>query len=327
MQVRLVAMVLLSMGCASSSTPYREPPRSNGPLRVLAAEPDIELRTSASTFRKTSERELLEQAWAADIVYLGEKHDNPEHHRLQARLLAALVERGARPRVVMEMIDAEQQPIVDRVRAREGDLRMHLLALRSELEWDRSGWPGFVYYAPIFEIALRASLPIVAGGVSRAWIKRLAGMGEPVSAAERTALGLDRALPDAQQALLQREIADAHCGVLPPSALAPMADAQRARDVALARAALVRTEPAAPGPRSVVIAGAGHVRTDRGAPWYAAALEPSVRQLSIAFVESAGPAATEERPFDARWLTERANADEDHCAGLKERMRPAAIVR
>ncbi len=307
---RVAAVALWSVGCASSVEPAQR--GTSSPLRALAAEPDIEQRGA-----KLSERALLDQAWTSDIVYLGEKHDNPEHHRLQARVLAALVERGARPRLVMEMIDTEQQPIVDRLLAQSGDLPTRLLAVRRELGWDRSGWPDFGYYAPLFAVALQAKLPIVAGNVPRAWIKRLAGMGEPVGAVDRAALGLEQALPEAQFVALQHELAEAHCGMLPASALAPMADAQRARDVALARAALVAGDPSASGPRSVVIAGAGHVRTDRGAPWYAATLEPGVRQLSIAFVEAGAQGAA----TDTQWKTERANADEDHCAQLKTRLR------
>ena len=51
---------------------------------------------------------MADIAAARDFVLLGEKHDNPDHHRLQAWMIDALVARGRRPAIAMEMLDAEQ---------------------------------------------------------------------------------------------------------------------------------------------------------------------------------------------------------------------------
>jgi hypothetical protein len=42
-------------------------------------------------------------------VLLGEKHDNVDHHALQAQLLDAMREGGRRPAVAFEMLDASAQ--------------------------------------------------------------------------------------------------------------------------------------------------------------------------------------------------------------------------
>src|SRR5215831_17329771 len=39
----------------------------------------------------------LETVGAARVVLLGEKHDNPDHHRLQARVVQSIVARGRHP--------------------------------------------------------------------------------------------------------------------------------------------------------------------------------------------------------------------------------------
>ncbi|HEY3190091.1 MAG TPA: ChaN family lipoprotein, partial [Solirubrobacteraceae bacterium] len=44
----------------------------------------------------------------ARYVLLGEKHDNPDHHALQARLLRALTAAGRRPAVAFEMLTPVQ---------------------------------------------------------------------------------------------------------------------------------------------------------------------------------------------------------------------------
>src|SRR6266480_2784062 len=43
---------------------------------------------------------------ARRFVLLGEKHDNPDHHRLQAWVVGALIAAGRRPAVAFEMFRA-----------------------------------------------------------------------------------------------------------------------------------------------------------------------------------------------------------------------------
>ena len=50
----------------------------------------------------------IRAAEKATYLALGEKHDNPDHHRLQARIVAAMAASGRRPAVVFEMIDARR---------------------------------------------------------------------------------------------------------------------------------------------------------------------------------------------------------------------------
>src|SRR5262249_11227032 len=45
---------------------------------------------------------MLERLSRAKFVLVGERHDNPDHHRLQAKVIAELVARGRRPAVVLE---------------------------------------------------------------------------------------------------------------------------------------------------------------------------------------------------------------------------------
>ncbi len=45
----------------------------------------------------------------ANVVLLGETHDNPLHHDIQQRLLKARIASGARPALLMEQLDSESQ--------------------------------------------------------------------------------------------------------------------------------------------------------------------------------------------------------------------------
>ena len=164
--------------------------------------------------------------WAADIVFLGEQHDNPDHHARQAQRVAALAPRA----VVWEMLTPEQ---ADRVTP---ELRVDPVALEAALGWAEAGWPDFTWYYPIFQAAPEAQ--IVGAAVPREAARSAMADVAGTFGAEAAIYGLDAPLPEAQQAdrlALQRA---AHCGALPEEMLPMMVDVQRLRDATLARAAL-----------------------------------------------------------------------------------------
>src|SRR4029434_10993771 len=61
---------------------------------------------------------LVARLVASRYVLLGERHDNPDHHVLQAKLIRAMVEAGRRPAVGFEMLATDDAPAVVRYLAR-----------------------------------------------------------------------------------------------------------------------------------------------------------------------------------------------------------------
>jgi uncharacterized iron-regulated protein len=271
--------------------------------------------------RFVTEAQLLERVKPARFVLLGERHDNPDHHRLQARVLTQLVTAGRKPAVVLEMLEAEQQPLVDDYRARPD---ASAAAFGAAVAWEKSSWPAYAEYQPIFEAAFAANLPIVAGNLAHSTARSLVKQGLAALPPERVqTLRLDQRLPEASENELIEELRASHCGHLPEAMLAPMALAQHARDAQMARALL--DAPAAAG--AVLIAGAGHVRRDRGVPYYLALGAPQAPLVSIAFleVEHGVDDAAKYVPntagglpvYDFVWFTPR-RSDEDPCAAFRK---------
>lgn len=259
-------------------------------------------------------------------VLLGEKHDNPDHHALQARLLRAMVLAGNKPVVAFEMFDGDDQPAI------ESSRREHprdAAALATAVSWDKSGWPPWADYAPIAQAALDADLPIVATGLPRSRMTAMMKPAAPAPAADGGAPAaepLDEGTPltAEQEASLRDELRESHCGHLPESRVGAMLRFQRARDAAMANALIAATN-AAHRADAVLIAGTGHTRRDRGAGRDLLARDPKRPLVSVAFAEvEAGktdPAAYASRwnasaiPFDFVWFTPRAT-DEDPCAAF-----------
>ncbi len=280
--------------------------------------------------RLISRVELVERLSRARFVLLGERHDNPDHHALQAAAIDGLVGAGRRPAVSFEMIPSDQAPaLAQATAAPEASAEQ----VRAAVRWDESGWPPFAIYAPVFEAVLRARLAIVAANLPVAQAKAIAREGLAALDRELTArLALDAPLPAGERAELLDELRRGHCGHGDERMLARMASVQNARDAAMADAML-----AAGGDGAVLVAGAEHVRRDRGVPVWLGRRAPEAAVASVGFVEVHGADADprgqldlragEAVPFDFVWFTARID-DVDPCDRYRrelERLGPPRV--
>jgi uncharacterized iron-regulated protein len=250
-------------------------------------------------------------------VLLGEVHDNGEQHALRVAALRQRIAEGVRPALAFEQFDRDRQADIDRVRQDSPGDADALIAAVGARNWD---WK---HYRPFVQIALDHDLPIVAANLSRADAMKVAASGWDgiFDASTQATLGLDR-LPAEFVEAHERAVARGHCDLLPASALAPMARAQIARDIVLARS--LRPYLA----RGVVLlSGNGHVRKDIGVPvWLSADERRDVLSIGLLERESEKAildAAEHSAQFDV--VIETAAAERpDPCAALRKRLQPVA---
>jgi uncharacterized iron-regulated protein len=235
----------------------------------------------------------------ADIYVLGEVHDNPAHHLMQAEIVARV-----RPTaLVFEMLTPSQAA------ASEGVDRSDASALDAAFGWEAAGWPPFAMYAPIFAGAPDAT--IIGAALTRDVLMEAAAQdaasvfGEASGAFGLTPL--DAADLDARVA----EQAEAHCGAMPAEMLPGMVEVQRLRDATFARAAIDAFD--AGGGPVVLITGTGHARTDRGVPAYIRKARPDLTVWALGQVEGAPEAG--DPPYDAVVVTDPVERD-DPCAAF-----------
>lgn len=257
------------------------------------------------------ETALFAEAAAARWVLLGEKHDNAEHHRLQARVVDALGRAGRRMAVVWEMAEPEQADALKNARLDTvGDLG-------KALDWEGRGWPAWADYQPIAEAALRHDMPMLPGKPSRALVRSVS-RGEALPAELAARLDTAPPYPAGVEAALLAELAESHCGALPPTALAPMARVQRLWDAWMADSMRAATAPPLSADGAVLIAGGGHVRADRAVPRHLpdGAAGGSVTVEMVEVVDGWDTAtdypAFDPRRFDYVWFTPRVD-DDDPC--------------
>lgn len=208
----------------------------------------------------------------ADVIILGEVHDNAHHHQVQAEMVTLL-----RPKaLVWEMITQEQaERLTPQILQDAGETA-------GLLGWETSGWPEFSLYAPIFAAGQHMAHygAHVPRSESQAALK--AGVARYFGA-EAARFGLDQPLPTAEQQEREAEQMANHCDALPDHVLPMLVDVQRLRDASLAAAA-ERALLQVGGP-VVVITGNGHARLDRGLAVYLQRAMPETVVLALGQVE------------------------------------------
>jgi uncharacterized iron-regulated protein len=267
---------------------------------------------------------LVDALANADVVLLGETHDDPEHHRLQAWIADQLVARGRRIAVAYEMIDDSQAPLLARfLAARPRDAA----GLGDALSWSNSGWPDWSLYRPIADVALTQpappAKPLRAANLPTSQMRDIARNGLKASGLDTALAAMLRqaqARDPAVMAAHAEDIRQGHCGMLPDSAITPFALAQYARDIVMARS-IVAARAEDPDAAVLLIAGAGHARKDVGVPVHLARLLPKARIVSVGFLEDDDETATRSAaPFDYVWETPAIERD-DPCTALTQPVR------
>lgn len=201
------------------------------------------------TSRWITERQLHAAVLEHRFILLGETHDNPDHHRVQAQVLDGLAGAGRKPAVVMEMLaqeDWQDQP------AFWADLE--LLQQRAAAQDQR--WPWDLY-TPLLQRVVDHGLELVAGNVKRETLHARIRANGP---GWRRKLGARYSVPEHGLGRLEQELAESHCGYVDPGHLPFMVEAQLQRDRAMTSALANSPAPA------VLVAGRGHVRKDYAVP-------------------------------------------------------------
>ena len=249
---------------------------------------------------------------------LGEVHDNPAHHEIRARLIAAIVATGARPAVVFEQFDLDHDAAL--IAAQEAGADAEGLADAGRLDRKSWLWP---MHKPILDAALAARLPVRAGNLSRAVLR-----GDLEASAENDTNAVWHARlhaarwSEVQAAQLSADIFESHCRKLPEDIVPRLVLAQRMRDAAMAQTLV--DDATADG--AILISGDGHVRADLGVPVYLHAPgfpDADARSVSLGMIEASEEderaadfprqMLAEHPGFDYVWFTPPVQR-EDPCA-------------
>ncbi|MBW1695319.1 MAG: ChaN family lipoprotein [Deltaproteobacteria bacterium] len=90
---------------------------------------------SGKTGKTISFHDMVSDLLDVQIVYIGEQHNNSEHHKIQLKIIEELYEKDSKLSVGMEMFDHSYQPILDRWYAGELDEKSFLKKVHWYSNW------------------------------------------------------------------------------------------------------------------------------------------------------------------------------------------------
>lgn len=262
-----------------------------------------------------SEAQLLARLATTDLLLLGETHDNPTHHEYQQQLLQARIASGARPTLMMEQLNAEDQVALDQALA-DSDREQALLKVKALVKFSNAQ-----DYHSLLANAVDNNLPIIAANVSNQQLRPAIWRGyASYDAHELQRLMIEPVWSDSRQHYLVNQMGGVHCGKLNAEMREGLTRSQRLRDAMMADSALASLADGV-----VAIVGSGHARRDIGLPLYFAARAPEAKILSIGFMEVSEDefdpqayvtdSATGVAPFDVIWFTSHLDRV-DPCANI-----------
>jgi uncharacterized iron-regulated protein len=264
-----------------------------------------------------NEATLLALNQTATVLLLGETHDNPVHHEIQLKLLKVFVDSGARPSLMMEQLNVEDQAALDQALASNN----HDEVLSSVTKLIK--FSDVQFYSPFLAFAIDNKLPVIAANVPNQQLQPVISHGLGVyDAGDLKRLAVEEVWSERRQSYLYRSMGGAHCGQIKDDMRLGLTRSQRLRDALMVDSALSSV-----GRGVVAIVGSSHARRDIGLPLYFAARAPQARILSIGFVEVssgrtdpeayAADSATGDAPYDVIWFTPRVDRA-DPCADMRK---------
>lgn len=263
----------------------------------------------------------------SDFLLLGEVHDNADAHALQGWAIRRRAAAQSKFGVVFEHIRTDQQNALAELN------KLGRVATTQELfsflDWPKSGWPSESKFTALYSAVLEPRLPIYAANPPRQQVRAVArGEDGALPPQERTRILLDAAWDKPLADALYTELKGSHCGAMPESAVPAMSIAQRYRDAAFADVMLTAAKDHG---AAVLVAGNGHVRTDRAVPWYLRQRAPGKNIIAVMMLEveegKTDPAAYAPLAPDGKLavdfiiFTPRAERP-DPCEALRQRSQP-----
>jgi len=225
-----------------------------------------------------SSEELVAAVTEVDYLLLGEVHDNPEHHQLQAWLVAGYPGAPRSATVGFEQIDSDRAARLDQYLLEHPD---NAADLGAAIAWSESGWPQWSLYEPVFQQVLNRGwrpVPLMFGA------DKIPAVGESGFSAvlDQNAVNVlqpGTALSAEQTAATEALMRSSHCDRLPEDYLPKMVAIQTARDAHMA------WKQVEAGPRGILIVDDGHARKDRGIPLFLRRLKPDAAIVVISMAE------------------------------------------
>ena len=273
--VVLILFGLLAAGCSQSEkiTPRQDP---------------LIGKIYAKTGQSLSKKDVFDQAAKADVIYLGESHENKEQHKIQLEILEDLIKRGETFAIGMEFYFQSQSSLlmsyVDAKPNKDPEKEKKAIKnLRKRLGWEKAKDKTWNKYFAFIELAKKYDLQIFGADLPRSLNYRISRVGwAGLTPIEQMQAPLGVKPPAAYNRLMKKRFTASHCGWSEEKLLARLYETWRARNEAMARA-VVAMKPK--GGKVVMILGGGHTENNMAVVAQVKGKKPTWKQLNLGLTE------------------------------------------
>ena len=293
MLTRLLLKLLMLVSLSSISlTPTIADDKSQ-PLKLLPQEHELIGKIYSVKDKKfVSKEALLKSIYQNDYVLLGETHDNVKHHEDHGEMITLIANHSEQAAIAFEMLNEDQEKLVNNVEFNSTD------ELLDTLEQAKTGWEYKKYYKPVFDSVLKAKLPMHAAEINRKSLMNIVTKGLDNAPEPVQELLKKTRLSDEATESLKKEIEMTHCGMINAEMTQAMMLGQQVRDAAIGDTLFkIKKDPVK---TAILISGSGHIRNDRGAPFYLKARDKNARIIAVAWLEIE-PEVNDPLEYSKRW--------------------------
>ncbi len=117
--------------------------------------------------------QLMDDLEPTSVVFVGETHDQFQHHQNQVRILRGLVEKGKDVVVAMEMFERSQQPTLDRW----SQGLMNEEEFLEEVQWEATWGMDYTLYKGILDEIKSRRLKVLGLNIEREIVRRVGQHG------------------------------------------------------------------------------------------------------------------------------------------------------
>lgn len=126
---------------------------------------------------RVSVEKALERIGEADVVFLGEQHNQAGDHLLEIFFLNLILSGQKNVAVFMEMFERQTQPLIDEYL--QGKITEKVFLEKLKKPSMKGLWPNYAKdYRPVVELCREAGLPLIAGFPPRRYASTVAMMGQ-----------------------------------------------------------------------------------------------------------------------------------------------------
>lgn len=278
---------------------------------------------------------LINELTIWDVVYLSEKHDNPNHHDIQCKIIQELINKGKKPSIGFELFSMTDTSYLlnyrDSGRFSHKNKQEKIIEnnLRINLGWDQQSDQMWAYYFNLLKLGRDHFLKMAGLDLSKPLQQRIVHKGfahlDPI---EKKQIFSTRLNSLSYKTRMEQLFKLTHCNMYNEENISRLFDSWKARNDKIA---LSITQLHEKNTLTVIIIGNGHTEYGLGVIDRVKSLAPDLSQVNLSIIEVAreqldlaeylSPLKFEgfssSMPADYIWFTPRVSY-EDPCLKFKK---------